>query len=167
MVRNGPQRVIVGVHGSLGSLEALRVAVAQARQAGARLEAILAWTPPGGERGAWQAPPTLVQIWRDAAQARLLRAFDDGLGGVPDDLDVRLWARRGSAGPVLVSSADAPDDLLVVAVGTGGPVHRAVNGSVSRYCLAHAGCPLLVVPAPLLLRALGRHGRLAHPRGAR
>ncbi|MFC9614624.1 universal stress protein [Streptomyces sp. NPDC056938] len=38
------------------------------------------------------------------------------------------------------------DDLLVVGAGHRGHLHRALHPSVSRYCLAHACCPVLAVP---------------------
>src|ERR1700727_2337867 len=41
------RRILVGVHGSLGSLQALRYAAEQARQAEGLLIAVVAWVPPG------------------------------------------------------------------------------------------------------------------------
>ena len=42
------RRIIVGVHGSLGSLQALRYAADEARQRHVPLVAVTAWIPPGG-----------------------------------------------------------------------------------------------------------------------
>jgi hypothetical protein len=48
--------------------------------------------------------------------------------------------------------ACCPDDLLVVGAGRRGALARLVSGKVSRYCLAHAECPVLAVPPSALAR---------------
>ena len=52
--------------------------------------------------------------------------------------------------------------LVVVVVGAGrrGVLARMAFSKVSRYCLAHAQCPVLAIPPPALARELA-HGRLA------
>jgi nucleotide-binding universal stress UspA family protein len=65
---------------------------------------------------------------------------------------------RGPPGPALVWMADRSDDLLVVGCGGWSRLGRVVHGAVSRYCLAHARCPVLAVPAPEMIRELrSRH----------
>ena len=77
-------RVIVGVDGSLGSLQALRYAEAEARHRDVPLVPVIAWTPPGGDLAERRhSSPYLRKIWREAAWERLRAAFDDGLGGMP------------------------------------------------------------------------------------
>ena len=96
------RRIIVGVHGSLGSLQALRFAADEARQRNVPLLAVTAWVPPGGDMAERRHPsPYLRKIWREAAWEKLWGAFNDGLGGVPGDLHVEPQAVRGEAGPVL------------------------------------------------------------------
>ena len=46
----GVRRILVGVHGSLGSLQALRYAAAEARERDVPLIPVIAWTPPVGQR---------------------------------------------------------------------------------------------------------------------
>ena len=100
-------RVIVGVHGSLGSLQALRYAADEARQRDVPLVPVIAWVPPGGDMAERRHPsPYLRKIWRDAAWERLRAAFDDGLGGLPADLRVEPHVERGETGPVLVDVAE-------------------------------------------------------------
>lgn len=53
---------------------------------------------------------------------------------------------RGTPGPALVQIADREDDVIVVGAGRRGLLHRGLGPSVGRYCLAHAGCPVLAVP---------------------
>ncbi len=103
--------------------------------------------------------PYLRQVWHEAACTRLSEAFDDGLGGVPDGLEVRARVERGDAGQVLVDVADQPGDLLVIGSGRRHPVGRALHRSVGRYCLAHAKCPVLAVPPSALMDEM-RHGLL-------
>ena len=148
------RRIIVGVHGSPGSLQALRFAADEARQRNVPLLAVTAWIPPGGDMAERRhSSPYLRKIWREAAWERLWAAFDAGLGGVPADLRVEPQAVRGETGPVLVEVADQPDDLLVIGTGRRAGFGRMMRKSVSRYCLAHARCPVLAVPA------VGAHGR--------
>ena len=81
----------------------------------------------------------------------LWAAFDVGLGGVPADLQVEPQVARGEFGPVLVDTASQPDDLLIIGTGRRAGLGRLVHRSVSRYCLAHARCPVLAVPPSALM----------------
>ena len=79
------RRIIIGVHGSLGSLQALRFAADEARQRNVPLLAVTAWIPPGGDLAERRhSSPYLRKIWREAAWERLWAAFDAGLGGMDD-----------------------------------------------------------------------------------
>ena len=154
------RRIVVGVHGSLGSLQALRWAADEAQQRQVPLVPVIAWVPPGGDMAERSHPsPYLRQLWQDAACKRLTDAFDEGLGGLPDDLQVQPQVERGDAGPVLVDVADQPGDLLVIGTGRRNPVGRALHRSVGRYCLAHAHCPVIAVPPSALMDEM-RHGLL-------
>ena len=159
------RRVVVGVHGSLGSLQALRYAAAEAQRRQAVLVPIIAWVPPGGDLAERRQPVySLRQIWRDAARGRLQDAFDQGLGGLPADLAVERVVIRGPAGPVLVDAADQPGDLLVVGTGRRG-LRRWIRRSVSRYCVAHAHCPVVAIPPSDLMEEAGRGLHLWPRRG--
>jgi nucleotide-binding universal stress UspA family protein len=161
------RRIIVGVHGSLGSLQALRYAAEEARQRDVPLLAVTAWVPPGGEMAERRAPSAhLRRIWREAASQRLLAAFDAGLGGMPADLHVEPQIARGEAGPVLVDTADQPDDLLIIGTGRRAGIGRVLHRSVSRYCLAHARCPVLAVPPSALMDEMSHGLRSWHLRHA-
>jgi nucleotide-binding universal stress UspA family protein len=152
------RRIIVVVHGSLGSLQALRYAADEARQRDVPLLPVTAWVPPGGDLAERRRPsPYLRKIWRDDAWKRLWAAFDAGLGGVPDDVLVEPHVARGESGLVLVDTADQPGDLLVIGTGRRAGLARAMHRSVSRYCLAHARCPVLAVPPSALMDEMG-HG---------
>jgi len=150
---SGVRRVIVGASGSPGSLRALRHAEDLARHSDATLTPVLAWVPPGGDLAARQPCPALVRIWHEAASQRLWDALEAAWGVVPVDLSVRLVVQRGQAGPVLVDIADRPDDLIIVGAGRRGGLGWLGHGRVSRYCLAHAQCPVLAVPPATLAQA--------------
>jgi len=148
---SGLCRVIAGVSGSPGSLPALRYAADLARSHDGILIPVLAWTPPGGDIADRHSPsPILRQIWHDAAWQRLWDAFDAAMGGIPADLRAEPLVRRGVPGRVLLNAASRADDLLVVGTGRHGTLGRLRHGSVSRYCLAHARCPVLAIPPPAL-----------------
>jgi nucleotide-binding universal stress UspA family protein len=157
------RRIVVGVHGSLGSLQALRWAVDEARERRVPLVPVIAWVPPGGDLAERSHPsPFLREIWQEAACTRLKKAFDDCLGGLPGDLRVQLLVERGDPGQVLVDVASQPGDLLVIGTGRRNPIGRALHRSVGRYCLAHAHAPVLAVPPSALMDEM-RHGLLPWP----
>ncbi len=151
------RRIVVGVHGSLGSLQALHWAADEARERRVPLVPVIAWVPPGGDLAERSHPsPYLRRVWQEAAWQRLNGAFDECLGGVPDGLEVRARVERGDTGPVLVAVADQAGDLLVIGTGRRNPIGRALHRSVGRYCLAHARCPVLAVPPSALMDEMRR-----------
>jgi len=154
-------RVIVGASGSPGSLRALRYAQHLARDCGATVVPVLAWLPPGGELADRRTPDEeLRRIWDQDAHQRLQDALNLAWGTPPADLPVRPLVRRGQPGPVLAGAACRPGDLLVIGADRRGALARAAGGRVSRYCLAHAQCPVLAVPPPPLAHQAPR-GALA------
>ena len=149
------RRVIAGVNGSVRSLAALRAAAAEARLAGAELLAVHAWVPVGGELAYKRGPcPVLLEIWEQDARDRLRTAFDEAFGGMPAGLEIRPVIVRFDPGPALVAIADRAGDLLVVGSAGRGQLGCAIHGSVLRYCLAHARCPVMAVPPPDMIREL-------------
>lgn len=155
----GIDRVIVGTSGSPGSLRALRYAEVLARSHDAPLIPVIGWVPPGGDRAVHTASGDLRRVWQDMASQRLRDALFAVWGEIPGDPMVQPQVERGEAGWVLVSVACRPGDLLVLGTGHHGVLVRLVSGRVSRYCLAHACCPVLIVPSDALAREIG-HGRL-------
>ena len=149
---SGVRRVIVGVSGSPGSIQALRYAADLARAHGAALIPVLTWLPPGGDFADRSRPsPFLRQLWKDAAWQRLWDAVELAFGGVPADLTVQPQVLRGEPGAVLTGFLSQPGDLLVIGAGRRG-AGRTMSSRTSRYCLAHAPCPVLAVPPPSLAR---------------
>jgi nucleotide-binding universal stress UspA family protein len=152
----GVTRVVAGVSGSPGSLAALRCAEHVALAHGALLVPVLAWQPPGGDRAARAQPAAgLMQAWRDMACRRLGEALAAVWGEPEPEPGVEPHVERGPAGWVLVSVADRPGDVLVIGAGHGGPLRRAARCRVVSYCVARARCPVVLVPPPELVTAIG------------
>ncbi|WP_084729526.1 universal stress protein [Streptacidiphilus neutrinimicus] len=151
------RRVVVGVSGTPSSLQALRTGLAEARRGGVPLLAVLAWLPVGVHGGYRHVPcPPPLREWEQEAEWRLRNAFDEAFGGVPEDLPVELLLIRGPAGAALVDAADREDDLLVLGSGPREWPARLLHGATARYCVSRAGCRVLTVPPPPLLRQLPR-----------
>jgi nucleotide-binding universal stress UspA family protein len=117
-------RIVVGVDGSAAAGSALRWALAHA--AGEPVEAWHAWHP--GRDPGTGAPPD-----ERALEATARATLDAAVAGA----GVQAVLVRAIAASALIDGGrDA--DLVVV----GGPV-----GSVGRYVVEHAPCPVVVVPA--------------------
>jgi nucleotide-binding universal stress UspA family protein len=85
-------------------------------------------------------------VWRQAAPDRLQQAIELGIGGAPADIEFRPAIIRGDAGQALTEVAAEEGDVLVIGAGRRGLLQRLLGCKVSRYCLAHARCPLVAVP---------------------
>jgi nucleotide-binding universal stress UspA family protein len=155
----GVGRVVVGTSGSPGSLRALRYAEVVARAHDALLVPAIAWVPPEGDRAGprFASSSDLRKVWQEMAWQRLRDALIAVWGEVPDDPMVEPHVERGAAGWVLVSLACRRGDLLVVGAGRHGALARTVSCRVSRYCVAHAQCPVLTIPPAALAQEI-RHG---------
>jgi nucleotide-binding universal stress UspA family protein len=94
--------------------------------------------------------PPLDDACRDHAHAILAEA----LASVPADIEVERRVIRGPAERLLLASADHAADLLVVGTGRTGGLTRLFHGATTRYCIAHARCPVLAVPPSELIRDL-------------
>jgi nucleotide-binding universal stress UspA family protein len=156
---HGARRIIIGTSGSPGSLQALRYAAGIARDNDATLIPVLAWLPPGGDLADRRYPSAFLrQVWRDAAWLQLWTALEMAWGGIaPAGRPAEPMVLRGEPGDALVEAASEPGDLLVIGTGRRGAIRRLFGSRVSRYCLAHAGCPVVAVPPADLDHAVG-HG---------
>jgi nucleotide-binding universal stress UspA family protein len=143
--------IVVGVDGSAASREAIRWAAEEARLRDAQLVAVHAWSfvpvAPLGDAGVLAMPagdlPGQLSAESDGATATLEAALDDALGANPD-IEVDRRVIEGDAGEVLVDEA-AKGDLVVVGSHGRTGLKAALLGSVSRYVVDHATCPVVVV----------------------
>ena len=112
-------RIVVGVHGSLGSLQALRWAAEEARERHVPLVPVIAWVPPGGDLAERSHPsPYLRQpLARGRPRPARPRRSTRPSAACPATCRVQSRVERGDTGPVLVDVADQPGDLLVIGTG--------------------------------------------------
>lgn len=159
------RRVIAGASGTPGGIRAMRYARDLAGQLGATFVIAHAWKPPGGELADRRSPsPILRELWQQAAWQRITASVALAWGAMPADVATCLTVVKGPAGPVLVELAAGVGDVLVVGAGRRGPLARIGHGRVSRYCLAHARCPVIAVPPADLARSgwRSRPGAFGH-----
>lgn len=135
--------VVVGVDGSDASLSALRWAVEYGRQTGSVVNAVKTWHYPWAMQTAPEQTDAAVTLkTREDLDDAITRAGVD-LTGVTLEREVR----EGHPSNVLVKeSYDA--DLLVLGRRHHPPPSHVLSGSISRFCLAHAACPVVVVKVP-------------------
>lgn len=137
--------IVVGVDGSPGSLEALRVAAEAARTLSCRLEVLFVWHEPTSFLGGY--PLGLTWSPEEDARAALVRSLEDVLGPEPAP-GVSGSIREGRAASVLIRAAAHARALVVGARGHGG-FQGLLLGSVSDECVRHSPAPVLVVPDAL------------------
>lgn len=142
-------RIVVGVDGSAGSEAALRWAMAHARQTHASVEAVAAWQYPDMYGYSWGYLPSMPDGGNFAASAEKVLA--ETVARVKDQTGspagVAIRVVEGHPAQVLMEAArDAR--LLVVGTRGHGTFAGVLLGSVSRHCVQHAPCPVVVVPQP-------------------
>ena len=135
-----PPRVVVGVDGSEGSLEALDWAVREAQELGATLHLVAAWMTPA---------PTgyfIMDTHGDfllETRAMLDRAVARAKELAPG-LEIRAELMECLPALALVQASRGARLLVVGSRGRGG-FRGLLLGSVSQHCTRHAECPVLVV----------------------
>lgn len=143
--------IVVGVDGSAGSVRAIRWAAEEAELRRCALEVVTAWQQGalGGLRSESDAATVQQKAIREATA----------------DLDPRPMIStivvEGSPDDALVDRA-AGADLLVVGSHGVDSIRHSVLGSTSEYCSRMAGCPVVVLPVPLV--AASRSVPTAPPR---
>lgn len=133
------KQIVVGVDGSEGSLRALAWATGEAEHHGAKLRAVLSWSPmmPGlGPGYSMGSGPGFDE--QEFAASRLQEILGE------NDSDAEPVVVQGRAAKVLIDqSADA--DLLVVGSRGHGGFSGMLLGSVSQHASAHSECPVVVI----------------------
>jgi nucleotide-binding universal stress UspA family protein len=140
--------IVVGIDDSPSAAAALLWAVEQAKETGTALRVVHAWHLSAAASAALAAGAgDYLEAAGADARARATRIVIDVLGGGAAEVRWTLDVAEGGAGPVLV---DRSRDARVLVIGTREHtgLRRAVSGSVSHYCLAHAQVPVVAVPNP-------------------
>jgi nucleotide-binding universal stress UspA family protein len=134
--------VLLAYDGSAPSTRALGFALRLVRGTGGRIWAVHAAS----------APATVAEPRTDEEQRREVDAIGQALSdararAVAEGIPFEIWLREGPAPQVLLAAAAEIDAELLV-VGTRGlrGAARLLLGSVSSAVIAHARCPVLVVP---------------------
>ena len=144
--------VVVGVDGSEGSLEALQWAVAEAAVHRAPLCVVRVLDPRARRRAPYARPSsdtTTVRERSAEAEDLLSRAIVQAHAPA----DVRRVFEVGNPAEALITAARGARMLVL------GHTPRRLRepeefyqgpalGSIARACVIHAGCPVVVVPAP-------------------
>jgi nucleotide-binding universal stress UspA family protein len=164
---DGPEqsaRIVVGVDGSQGSLNALLWALGEARARKIPVNVVFAWEyhprwvdpglgsmlplayQPEGRVPADEFADTATSVGKllDAAISATAESDPDRASG-----QVLLTREmvQGHAAHVLLKSVSETDMLVVGSHGHGGFI-GALLGSVSQHVVSHSRCPVVVVPAP-------------------
>jgi nucleotide-binding universal stress UspA family protein len=138
-------RIVVGVDGSEGAVQALRFAVEEAGIRGAELRVVSAWHVPPAVYGAGWAPATTdLDEFRKLAEASLRESVDEA-GGTEAGIQVTPVLREGHPVDVLLEESEGADLLVLGTRGLGG-FKELLLGSVSQQCAHHATCPVVIVP---------------------
>jgi nucleotide-binding universal stress UspA family protein len=138
-------RIIVGVDGSEGSVQALRFAIEEAKIRGAELRAVSAWHVPPAVYGAGWAPAgTDLDEFRKLAESSLRESVEEA-GATEAGIEVASVVREGHPVDLLVEESRSADLLVLGTRGLGG-FKELLLGSVSQQCAHHASCPVVIVP---------------------
>jgi nucleotide-binding universal stress UspA family protein len=140
--------IVVGLDNSPSGKAALNWAAEQARSLGAGLRAVhvLDW-PYGLSSVGFPAPVNYMDVRREEIEDSYreeINAVFETVSPLPNWI---LQFASGDTGHILVEqSQDAR--LLVVGTREHAGLRRLLSGSVSHYCLSHAACPVVALPAP-------------------
>ncbi len=137
--------IVVGLDLSASSALALHWAADQARRTGMPLRAIHALpVPPGLAAAGVVTYPTVVAS--DRVEATYREAVSAVWDSARPEPGWRLQFVGDEPGPRLVSES-ARSAMLVLGTREHIGFGRILTGSVSHYCLSHARCPIVAVPA--------------------
>jgi nucleotide-binding universal stress UspA family protein len=145
-------RIVVGVDGSEASRSALQRGARIARRLDCTLTAVTAWEASVAFPGYYSGSVT-----PDADARSTLEQASEAVFGTTWPSWYHPVTREGWPPFVLVAESDGAEMLIVGSRGLGGFVGMLL-GSTSQYCVEHAHCPTLVIPAA------GRAGRVTNAR---
>ncbi len=136
-------KIVVGLDGSAGSLQALEWAYDEALLSGAELTAVHGWIYPyAGRRTAVSEPRTQMQL--DAMQE--LKTSLESLGPRLTSGSIHVHPKLVEQSPAEALLEMAKDaDLVVVGSRGRGALRSALLGSVSRTVVHHATCPVVII----------------------
>jgi nucleotide-binding universal stress UspA family protein len=128
-------RIVVGVDGSKGSVDALEWAAREAEQTGAVLDLHTAYEPG------------YVFVTRDEVKGEMVRVLDNAaerVAALAPQVTTMSEIHEDSPDSVLIAASEGADLLVVGSRGLGG-FEGLLLGSVSQKCCQHAHCPTVIV----------------------
>lgn len=134
--------IVVGIDGSEYSRWALHWATYVARCGGGRVRAVQSWAYPSLSVMPGREPPAAPEEMDLRADEALAAVLTEEFGERAGTVD-RLVTRGPAAGALLLVAEGA--DLLVLGSRGRGGFRGLLLGSVSRQCVEHATCPVLIV----------------------
>ncbi|MFI6283438.1 universal stress protein [Streptomyces sp. NPDC051018] len=141
-----PERVVVGVDGSVSSKSALRWAIRQAGLTHGVVEAVISWQlPPYYGSLGWMPSP--VDYDPATTAERVLKDAVEEVAGQKPPVEIRIEVVHAGAADALLDAARDASLLVVGSRGHGG-FTGAVLGSVAQHCTQHSPCPVVVVRGP-------------------
>lgn len=142
---NGMDTIVVGVDGSLGSIEAIRWAVAEADLRKAKLRAVAAWEFPFTSAGFGDS---IAMMPVEQLEADAKHMLEEALSTAIKEPTVLAKVDRavlsGHATSVLRTESKDATMIVVGARGHGGFIGMLL-GSTSDQLVKHANCPVVVV----------------------
>jgi nucleotide-binding universal stress UspA family protein len=147
-------RVVVGLDGSAGSRVALGWAVRQARRRESSVHAVLVWQHREfypGNIGSLGLVPTYGRDQAadavDEVRQIVMEVVKENQAGECRDVVVTSAAVKGLPATALLEASDGAD-MLVLGKRRHSGIRNALLGSLGQRLLAHALCPVVVVPNP-------------------
>jgi nucleotide-binding universal stress UspA family protein len=139
------RKIVVGVDGSDHAIEALRWATGEATLRNIELQMVSCWEYPP----VLAVMPLEVEPWSDhdfheTATADLHAAVEK-VGLDESAITWRADVRCGPPAKILIEESTSAELVVVGSRGRGG-FAGLLLGSVSQQVVAHAGCPVVVVP---------------------
>jgi nucleotide-binding universal stress UspA family protein len=149
-VEDAGMRVVgVGFDGSRAAREALDMAVELAVPNGAALRVYtvarnFAHSPAANATGQTAGLPTEAEVLREQ--------LHEAVAALPAEARALPVFLHGTPAVELIAAAEMGVDLLVLGARRGGPVRRALHGSVSSAVMLEASCPVLISPSGVKAR---------------
>jgi nucleotide-binding universal stress UspA family protein len=138
--------IVVGVDGSEGAAIALDFAIKEAALRGSKVRLVSAWEIPASVLASVVAGKEFYEEFRENA-VTVAREAAALVEEREPSVEHEEMVIEGQAAKVLLdSSADA--ELMVVGRRGHGGFREMLLGSISRQVVAHAKCPLVIVPSP-------------------
>lgn len=151
-------KIVVGVDGSEAGVAALHWALGEARRRGAEVHAVTAWhmDPP------IEGPPPMFGIpyrAKEVVLAEQQAQQDKAMARIENETrGVRVHRHMiDQWPPQALVHMSAGADLLVVGRHGQSWLSETLLGSVSAYCVRHASCPVVVIPAHKPVEQHERH----------